>query len=96
MAKPGLGSRHQTIAAIIRKQAAAGQPCWVCGQAIDTRPEKQGGPPPRSRWAFSADHIQPRSKQGKSILSNYRPAHYGCNSRRGNGTRSTSWRPRRW
>lgn len=100
MAKPGLGSGHRTIAAIIRRRAAKGEPCWICQLPIDTRPEDQGGPPPRTRWAFSADHIAPRSKGGHSVLSNYRPAHYGCNAGRGNRTAgnppSTTWRPRQW
>lgn len=97
MAKPGLGYRHQTIAAIIRRRATAGEPCYLCGQPIDTRPEKDGGPPPRSRWAFSADHINPRSKGGANVLANYRPMHYGCNSSRGNGTpKRKRWRPRQW
>lgn len=102
MAKPGLGSTHQAIAALIRKQATAGEPCHICGQPIDTRPPDKGGPPARSRWAFSADHIAPRSKGGKTVLSNYRPAHYGCNASRGNGTqrsngeRQAKWRPRQW
>lgn len=96
MAKPGLGHRHQIIAVIIRKRAAGGEPCWLCGREIDTRPEKDGGPPPRTRWSFSVDHVDPRSKGGKTTLTNARPAHYGCNSRRGNGTRRKTWRPRRW
>lgn len=98
MAKPGLGTRHQTIAAIIRRQAEQGSPCHLCGRPIDTRPPDKGGPQPRSRWAFSADHIAPRSKGGQTVLSNYRPSHYGCNARRGNRTTqaTTTWRPRRW
>ncbi|MFI0484875.1 HNH endonuclease [Actinomadura sp. 9N215] len=97
MAKPGLGARHQAIAAIIRKRAAAGEPCHLCGQPIDTRPPEQGGPAPRTRWSFSLDHITPRSKGGQSTLANARPSHYGCNSRRGNGSSNRkTWRPRRW
>lgn len=98
MAKPGLNGRHQTIAAIVREQAAKGEPCWICSKPIDTRTPAEGGPPLRSRWSFSADHLKARSRGGASILANYLPAHYGCNSRRGNGTKKTKkeWRARRW
>lgn len=97
MAKPGLGGRHQSIATILRRRAAAGEPCWICGRPIDTRPESEGGPPARSRWSFSVDHLTPRSKGGTSTLANSAPAHYGCNSRRGDGPkRRKTWRPRRW
>lgn len=44
------------------------------------------------------DHVIPRSKGGFWHLSNLRPAHYGCNSGRGNrdvkpatGNRSRKW-----
>jgi hypothetical protein len=96
MAKPGLNGRHQTVAAIVRAQAARGEPCWICRLPIDTRTEAEGGPPARSRWAFSADHVRARSRGGASTLANTLPAHYGCNSRRGNGTRRKAWRARRW
>lgn len=101
MAKRGLGSRHQTIAAIIRKQAAAGEPCYLCGQPIDTRPEKDGGPPARTRWSFSAHHIHERNRGGQTVLANYAPAHYGCNASWGDGSskrkaKPTPWKPRRW
>jgi 5-methylcytosine-specific restriction endonuclease McrA len=91
MAKPGLGSTHQTIAAILRKQVEHGAPCHLCGHPIDLHAE------PRTRWSFSVDHLIPRSKGGKSTLTNSAPAHYGCNSSRGNGdNQRNTWRPRRW
>ena len=98
MPKPGLDGRWQTIARLARQRASQGEPCWICGKPIDTRPPSKGGPPPRSRWAFSADHLIPRSKGGPTNLTNVAPAHYGCNSSRGNRTTSTNhtWRPRRW
>lgn len=99
MAKPGLGSRHQAIAVIVRRRAAKGEPCYLCGQIIDTRPEKDGGPPPRSTWSFSAHHITERNNGGQTVLSNYAPAHYGCNARHGDGTtrrKHKAWKPRRW
>lgn len=99
MAKPGLGSRHQTIAAIIRKRAAAGEPCYLCGHPIDVRPERDGGPPPRTRWSFSAHHITERNRGGHTTLANYAPAHLGCNASHGDGSSKRTrkkWRPRRW
>lgn len=91
MAKPGLGGRHQAIAKIVRKQVEKGEPCHICEAPIDLTV------PPRTRWSFSVDHITPRSKGGPSTLANALPAHYGCNSRRGNGTsKRKTWKPRRW
>ena len=87
MSKPGLGHRHQTIARILRAAAAAGEPCHLCGKPIDTRPEAEGGPRPRSTWAFAADHLRSRAKGGQTVLSNYAPAHYGCNSGKREGGR---------
>jgi 5-methylcytosine-specific restriction endonuclease McrA len=99
MAKPGLSGRWLAITRLVRQQVQQGAPCWICQLPIDLRPPTEGGPEPRSRWAFSVDHVTPRSRGGQSTLANARPAHYGCNSRRGNGTSSsqrTTWRPRRW
>lgn len=101
MAKEGLGYRHQVIAAIIRKRAAAGEPCSLCGLPIDTRPPSKGGPPPRSTWAFSAHHLTERANGGRTEIRNYAPAHYGCNASHGDGSAarnraSKAWRPRRW
>lgn len=53
--------------------------CVPCGLEFDW------DAPSRSRWAFSADHIIPKSLGGSDERSNLRPAHYGCNSARGNG-----------
>lgn len=53
--------------------------CWLCGEWIDkSLPAKH----PKS---FSVDHIIPVSKGGDpTSLDNVAPAHYGCNSSRGN------------
>lgn len=39
--------------------------------------------PPRHPMRPSADHVVPRSLGGTNAIGNLRPAHYGCNSRRG-------------
>lgn len=98
MAKPGLGSRHQAIARIIRKQVEQGRPCWWCGEAIDL------DLPARHPLSFSVDHVVERRAGGESTLANSAPAHYGrCNSARSNRKRrrpgqplAGAWRPRRW
>lgn len=52
---------------------AASNICWICG--------KPG--------ADTVDHVVPRSLGGAvADRSNLRPAHYSCNSARGNGTRT--------
>lgn len=55
-----------------------GSVCWLCGKPImfGLRPRHPMGP--------SMDHVLPRSLGGWWDLSNLRPAHYGCNSRRKN------------
>ena len=62
-------------------------PCALCGGPIDYTLK---WPDPR---AFTADHIIPLStlEYGdpmRQSLSNLQPAHAGCNSSKGNGTRT--------
>lgn len=57
-----------------------GSRCWLCGIAIDFTAR------PRTRWAPSADHLHPVSLGGHA-LGPMKPAHYGCNAARGNGTK---------
>lgn len=62
-------------------------PCWLCGKAIDYEAK------PRSRWSASVDHVVPISQtrdmspaDARRIsldIGLLRPAHFGCNSRRG-------------
>lgn len=52
--------------------------CWLCARPIDL------DVPRRSSGGLSIDHVIPRSLGGSNELSNLRPAHYGCNSARGN------------
>lgn len=59
---------------------ALGRPCWLCGKPIryDLK-----GPHPLS---FTADHVVEPGRCDPAMVndpSNLRPAHYGCNSRRG-------------
>lgn len=58
--------------------------CWICEQPIDYDAHYT------HKDAFTADHVQARSKGG-SLYGELKPAHRGCNSRRGNrGTHITS------
>ena len=66
-----------------------GSYCAICGKEIIFE-----GLPPRHPLGRSVDHIIPISAGGHPTdLANLRPAHYGCNSRRGKGTRDAT-RPR--
>lgn len=58
--------------------ATYGPVCHLCRQPI------QGGLPPRHPRRPSVDHVIPRSLGGTDDLDNLRPAHYGCNAKRGN------------
>ncbi|WFF31058.1 HNH endonuclease [Propionibacterium freudenreichii] len=55
-----------------------GPVCWLCHGPIDL------GAPRRSPRGLSLDHVVPRSLGGLDTLDNLRPAHLGCNCRRGN------------
>lgn len=70
-----------------------GDPCWLCGHAIDLEL------PARHPDSFSVDHAIPLSLGGSPRdPDNLRPAHLSCNSARGNGAKHTP-RPvtsRRW
>lgn len=66
-------------------------PCALCGQPIDY--DASG----RSRYGFTTDHITPLAKGGELLpgAEGMRPAHHGCNSKRGAGNR-TDTTSRRW
>lgn len=54
-----------------------GYVCWLCGEEIDLAlraPDKRSA---------TADHVVPLARGGSDDLSNLRPAHFACNSRRG-------------
>lgn len=61
--------------------------CHICGLSID--PEAK----PRTPGYPTADHIIPRSHGGSNTLDNLRPAHWSCNSRRGNRVLTRLSRP---
>ena len=65
-----------------RAQCLAGaDTCMICGRPLDFTFTG------RHPLAPSADHIIPVSRGGDPYAqANLRPAHYGCNSRRGNRT----------
>ncbi|MDR0594536.1 MAG: HNH endonuclease [Bifidobacteriaceae bacterium] len=52
--------------------------CHLCGEPVEfgLRPHHPRGP--------SMDHVAPRSHGGSWDLANLLPAHFGCNSSRGN------------
>lgn len=73
------GKRYLRLCAQVR---ARQDPCALCGQPIDYLAQ------PRTRWSFSLDH-ELSLVHGGAVLdpNNARAAHYGCNARRGGGTR---------
>ncbi|WP_119728347.1 HNH endonuclease signature motif containing protein [Thermomonospora amylolytica] len=86
------GRRYRTAVAQLRAEAP--WVCWLCGKPIDPQLTAID---PQHRLAWTADHVEPYSLDGEPDLANLRPAHRGCNSRRGN--RAPRPRPnasRRW
>lgn len=53
-------------------------PCWICHRDIDYDADW------RDSMSFTADHIKPMA-HGGNLYGELRPAHRGCNSRRGTG-----------
>ena len=47
----------------------------------------------RLRDRLSIDHVLPVSRGGTDTIENLRPAHYGCNAARGDGSRTVRRRP---
>ena len=64
-------------------------PCWICRNTkgpIDY--QSKFDPEKPNPLLFSVDHTQPTSLGGDAVRrANFKPAHYGCNSSRGNGRR---------
>jgi len=56
--------------------------CWLCGQPIDL--SIRWNPRCPDPGYGTLDHLRPLARGGAPLdLRNLRPAHYGCNSRRG-------------
>lgn len=85
--------RHKNGAArrrIVQHWRALGQPCAICGHAIDyslsTITDPITGRTRRHPMSFVVDEIVPVSKGGSPYtIDNTRPAHWICNARRGDG-----------
>ena len=74
-----VGRPYRRLWALILRPGVS---CWICGEpiAFGLRKWHPRGP--------SLDHVRPLSKGGDPLdLRNARPAHYGCNSARGNRER---------
>lgn len=66
----------------LKKMIYAREVCWICGGSV------RYDLGPRHPLAPSVDHLVPLSLGGHPLdPQNAELAHYGCNSRRGNGTR---------
>ena len=91
------GSRRDKIR---DRWKAIGAPCWICGKPIDyslgmVTVNGKRRPHPMS---FVVDEVVPVSRyreggfdsaaQAATTFENTRPAHWICNARRGDGTRS--------
>ena len=82
------GSRRDKIR---DRWRAIGAPCGICGKPIDyslgiVTVNGKRRPHPMS---FVVDEVVPVSKGGDPLdFENTRPAHWICNARRGDGTRS--------
>lgn len=79
--------------AIRDRWRAIGAPCGICHRPIDyslgmVTDERTGKRRPHP-MSFVVDEIVPVSKGGDPLdFENTRPAHWVCNARRGDGTRS--------
>lgn len=87
------GGRFRSLQRLFWQQNPPGTPCWLCGEVIDQTiscsPQLPGRRPnPLLRWSRSIDHVIPLAAGGPELdISLWRPAHYGHNSSRGDGTR---------
>ena len=69
-------------------------PCWICS---NTRGPIDYDAPPRTPLSFTVDHKTPTSHGGAvTRRSNWAPAHFSCNSSRGNVARGDFPNTRRW
>jgi 5-methylcytosine-specific restriction endonuclease McrA len=93
---PGAGRPwHRERALFKAKCAETKAECWLCkgkrGPIDYTTKTKT------DTLAFTVDHHVPTSRGGDVMrVANWRPAHFGCNSSRGNGTRGEFPTSRQW
>ena len=77
--KPHAGHTDRAWRAMCKRVLASSNLCGICGEPIDFNA------PPRTPLAPSVDCIVPVSHGGSTTdRTNLRPAHFGCNSKRGN------------
>ena len=80
--------RNKTRSLIISR-VQAGEPCALCGQAIDlslpqTYIDPRDGKRKRAPWSLEVDEIIPISRGGLPYGDNCQPVHRLCNQRAGN------------
>lgn len=82
------------VMALVRRRAAAGEPCGICGKPIDLDApqfytDPRDGRRKRAPWSLECDEVVPVSRGGSPIdPKNVQPAHRACNQRKGAGKRS--------
>lgn len=70
-------TRDERIYAKLRSYAQDGElRCYLCGEPIDN-------PDSLCCDGYTLDHMTAHKRGGKSVLNNARPAHRGCNSKKG-------------
>lgn len=72
-------------AALKRRTREDDLACWLCGEPVDTTL------PATDRMSFTADHVEALGNGGHLVRNELRPAHRGCNSRRGNRADPEIW-----
>lgn len=92
---PGQGRPWRREAAAYKQECKQrNAPCWICH---NTRGPIQYDAPPRTPDSFTIDHKTPTSLGGDMTRrSNWAPAHFSCNSSRGNASRGDYPTTRRW
>lgn len=83
---------HSARRKVVERWRSMGLPCAICGRPIDYSlgmvVDPRTGKARPHPMSFVVDEIVPVSKGGSPYtMDNTRPAHWICNSKRGNGTR---------
>lgn len=74
--------RRAQVVARLRERDGDG--CWICEMVIDFSLAGSEDP-----MMPTIDHVIPRGRGGKNVMSNFRLAHKKCNGRR--GSREPPW-----